>query len=65
MANLLGELEERKRMRRQRRLHRRMQIRRISTSRKKQEILNNISSAKEHVQVAFESRGTGGDADAK
>ena len=32
---------------------------------KKQEILNNISSAKEHVQVAFESRGTGGDADAK
>lgn len=32
---------------------------------KKQEILNNISSAKEHVQVAFESRGTGGDADAE
>ena len=31
----------------------------------KQEILNNISSAKEHVQVAFESRGTGGDADAE
>ena len=32
---------------------------------KKQEILNNISSAKERVQVAFESRGTGGDADAE
>ena len=64
-GELLGELEETKKMLETTSFASTNANQTDINEQKKQEILNNISSAKEHVQVAFESRGTGGDADAK